>query len=150
MFQSVLILCIGNICRSPVAEGIFKKMSEQHQLGLSVSSAGVHAMVDDPAQPYSIEVARARGIDITAHRARQLSSEILLEHEIVLVMDETVRKIAMQQYPFATGKIKKIGHFRQKEIVDTYRTPKENFESMYVDIENCLQDWLQKIWDVKL
>ena len=150
MFHSVLILCIGNICRSPVAEGILKKMSGQHQLGLSISSAGVHAMVNDPAQPYSIEVARARGIDITAHRARQLSSEILLEHEIVLVMDETVRKIAMQQYPFATGKIKKIGHFRQKEIVDPYRKPKENFESMCVDIENCLQDWLQKIWGVKI
>ncbi len=149
MFHSVLILCIGNICRSPVAEGILKKMSEQYQLGLSVSSAGVHAMVDDPAQPHSIEVARARGVDITAHRARQLSAEILLEHEIVLVTDETVRKIAMQQYPFSTGKIKKIGDFRQQEIVDPYRKPKENFEAMYVDIENCLQDWLQKIWGVK-
>jgi len=149
MFQSVLMLCIGNICRSPVAEGILKKMSEQHQLGLTVSSAGVHAMVDDPAQPFSIEVAHAHGIDITAHHARQLTAEIIHAHDLILVTDEPVRKIAMQQHPFATGKIKKLGHFRNHEIVDPYRKPKENFEAMYVEIDACLHDWLQKIWGIK-
>lgn len=149
MFKSVLILCIGNICRSPVAEGLLKKISEQHQLGLSVSSAGVHAMVDDPAQPNSLAVAEENGIDITSHRARQLTADIINAHDIVLVTDETVRKIAMQQYPFATGKIKLIGHFRNFEIVDPYRKPKENFDTMYIDIENCLQDWLKKIWSIK-
>ena len=148
MFQSVLILCIGNICRSPVAEGLLKKLSEQHQLGLAISSAGVHAMVDEPAQPYSIEVTREHAIDITAHRARQLTTEIVYEHDIILVTDETVRKIAMQQYPFATGKIKKLGNFRNQEILDPYRQPKEAFENMYANIEICLQDWLHKIWGV--
>jgi protein-tyrosine phosphatase len=148
MFKSVLILCIGNICRSPVAEGLLKKMSEQHQLGLSVSSAGVHAIIDDPAQPNSLAVANEHGIDITSHRARQLTAEIINAHDLVLVTDEMVRKIAMQQFPFATGKIKLMGNFRHFEIVDPYRKPKANFDTMYVDIENCLKDWLQKIWNV--
>lgn len=150
MFKSVLILCIGNICRSPVAEGILKKMSEQHQLGLSISSAGVHAMIDEPAQPHSLTVAQENGMDITSHHARQLTQDIINAHELVLVTDETVRKIAMQQHPSATGKIKLIGHFRNFEIVDPYRKPKENFDVMYTDIEKCLQDWLQKIWGIKV
>lgn len=150
MFKSVLILCIGNICRSPVAEGILKKMSAQHQLGLTISSAGVHAMADEPAQPHSLAVAQENGVDITAHYARQLTADIMNAHELVLVTDETVRKIAMQQYPSATGKIKLIGNFRNFEIVDPYRKPKENFDAMYIDIENCLQDWLQKVWGVKV
>lgn len=150
MFQSVLILCIGNICRSPVAEGLLKKLSDQHQLNLRVSSAGVYAMVDESAQPYSIEVARDNALDIASHRARQLTAEIISSHDLVLVTDEGVRKIAMQQYPFATGKIKKLGHFNQKEILDPYRQPKEAFEKMYLDIEDCLQDWVKKILINKL
>lgn len=149
MFKSILILCIGNICRSPVAEGILKKMSEQHQLNLSISSAGVYAMVDEPAQPHSIEVAREHGVDITSHRARQLTRSMVAEHDIILVTDETVRRTAMQQYPFATGKIKKLGHFRHHEILDPYRQPKQAFDEMYLHIEGCLQDWLQKIWMIK-
>ena len=148
MFKSILILCIGNICRSPVAEGILKKLSEQHQLGLTVSSAGVHAMVDDPAQPHSIAVASENGIDIKSHRARQLTADIIQAHDLILVTDEPVRRIVMQQYPFATGKIKKLGNFRNQEIVDPYRKPKKDFETMYVDIEGCLQDWLKKIWRI--
>lgn len=150
MFKSVLILCIGNICRSPVAEGVLKKMSAQHNLGLSISSAGVHAMVDEPAQPHSLAVAEENGIDITSHRARQLTSEMINAHDLVLVTDEAVRKMATRQHPHATGKVKLIGHFRNFEIVDPYRKPKENFDTMYIDIENCLKDWLQKIWGVRV
>lgn len=150
MFQSVLVLCIGNICRSPVAEGILKKMSARHQLNLIISSAGVHAMVDDPAQPHSIAVAQEHEIDITNHQARQLTADILNQHELVLVTDETVRKIAMQQHPFAAGKIKKIGNFRNKEIDDPYQKPKQYFDIMYTDLENCLQDWMQKVWKVNI
>lgn len=149
MFKSVLVLCIGNICRSPVAEGLLKKMSNQHQLGLRISSAGVHAMVDEPAQPHSISVAGEHGVDITSHLARQLTADIINQHELVLVTDDTVRKIAMQQFPFATGKIKKMGDFRKKEIEDPYLKSKEHFDAMYVDINSCLQDWLQKVWGIK-
>jgi len=146
MFKSVLILCIGNICRSPVAEGILKKMSKQHNLGLSISSAGVHAMVDEPAQPHSLVVAEENGIDITSHRARQFNADMVNAHDLILVTDEKVRKIAMQQYPHATGKIKLIGHFRHFEIIDPYLKPKKNFDTMYVDLESCLHDWLKKVW----
>lgn len=150
MFQSVLVLCIGNICRSPVAEGILKKYAEQYHLNLSISSAGVHAMLDQGAQPHSISVADEHNIDITSHQAKQVTIEMMHEHELILVADDTVRKIASQQYPFATGKIKRIGHFRHEDIQDPYLKAKSYFDIMYQHLDLCLQDWLRKVWQVSI
>lgn len=146
MFKSILVLCLGNICRSPVAEGILKRHVEKNALDVVVSSAGVVAMVDYPADPFSIEVAQENDIDITAHRARQITSDLVKQHDLILVVDEEVRRIMAQRYPHALGKVKKIGHFSQKDIVDPYLQPKAAFETMYRDLDVCLNEWVEKFF----
>lgn len=88
---SVLFVCMGNICRSPTAEGVFRKLHQEiaPQIPLRVDSAGTHAYhVGDPPDLRSQEAAKARGIDIGTHRGRQVGFEDFLAFDYVLAMDQ--------------------------------------------------------------
>jgi len=66
----ILTLCIGNICRSPLAQGLLAQQLPGH----TVWSAGLGALVGEPADPMSVQIAAEHGLDISAHRAQQVSS----------------------------------------------------------------------------
>jgi len=118
-------------------------------MGLIVSSAGIYAGTENqPAQAHSISVAREHDIDISGHRARVLNDDIIEQHELILVADETVRKMTIHQYPSTSGKIKRIGHFRDRDIQDPYQKSKEHFDIMFNDIDACLKDWLKNVWRI--
>lgn len=149
MFKSVLVVCIGNICRSPVAEALLKHYSDKYQLGLTVASAGVHAMVGQNPQPHSQELASQHGIDISDYCAEQITQEMVNQYELIIALDDFIRQDLLQRYPFAAGKIKKLGFLNDDiDIDDPYKKDKTAFVQMYSDIEDCLQSWLEKVWDV--
>jgi protein-tyrosine phosphatase len=86
----VLMVCMGNICRSPTAEEVFRTIARRDapQLALEVDSAGTHDYhVGDPPDRRSIAAARARGYDLSALRARQLASQDFQRFDYVLVAD---------------------------------------------------------------
>ena len=85
---SVLVVCTGNVCRSPIAEGLLRAALEA-KLGdqaPSVASAGTMGWVGSGADPASVEAAAERGVDISAHRARELRSDEVLAADLVLAM----------------------------------------------------------------
>jgi protein-tyrosine-phosphatase len=83
----ILFVCTGNTCRSPLAEGIARRLVSDRQLpGVTVSSAGTSAWPDAPASDGALLVALENGIDLGEHRARQLSAEIVRDADLVLVM----------------------------------------------------------------
>mgnify|MGYP002653667005 CR=1 FL=1 len=87
---SVLFVCLGNICRSPLAEGVFRATVEN--AGLSdrflIDSAGTGAWhAGDPPDPRSIEVAARHGIDLSAQRARQVTDRDFTQFDFILAMD---------------------------------------------------------------
>jgi protein-tyrosine-phosphatase len=83
----VLFVCTGNTCRSPMAEGILKKMLEDQGVSaVGVSSAGICGLDNIPATPFAIQVARDRNVDISRHLSRQLTKKILDETDLVLAM----------------------------------------------------------------
>jgi protein-tyrosine phosphatase len=84
----VLVVCTGNVCRSPIAEGLLRAALEA-KLGdqaPSVASAGTMGWVGSGADPASVEAAAERGVDISAHRARELRSDEVLAADLVLAM----------------------------------------------------------------
>lgn len=86
----VLFVCMGNICRSPTAEGVFRKLLAEQapQLKLRVDSAGTHAYhVGQAPDARAIAAARLRGIDISTHRGRQASAEDFENFDYILAMD---------------------------------------------------------------
>jgi protein-tyrosine phosphatase len=96
-----LFVCTGNTCRSPMAEGIFRKyLAEKLQcdvdrldkMGYKIISASVMNMSDRPASAEAVTVCAAKGIDITAHRSRNLSREIVEESDLIFVMERMHQK----------------------------------------------------------
>ena len=74
MFKTILVVCSGNICRSPIGEGLLR---DRLRGKVTVSSAGCTALVGHPADPLAVEVAAEHNCDISAHRARQIDTELL-------------------------------------------------------------------------
>lgn len=85
---SILVVCTGNVCRSPIAEGLLRNALERRfgSGAPGVSSAGTQGWDGSPAMPESIEAAREREIDISGHVARRLSVRMVLDADLILAM----------------------------------------------------------------
>jgi protein-tyrosine phosphatase len=140
MIERVLVVCVGNICRSPMAEGLLRARLAGHP-GLSVGSAGLAALVGAPADPTAQELLRARGIDLAGHRARQLTPEMVAAHDLVLVMEKEHEWEVLDLVPEARGKVHRLGKFGGFDVPDPYRRPRAAFEEALALIERGLADF---------
>lgn len=87
----ILFVCMGNICRSPTAEGMFRHVlaAQAPQLQVEIDSAGTHDYhVGDPPDRRSIAAAKRRGIDLSSLRARSVAAEDFANYDLILAMDE--------------------------------------------------------------
>lgn len=141
MIRRILVVCIGNICRSPMAEGLIR----QAVPGVQISSAGVAALVGHGADPISVEIMAGVGVDISAHRARMLTDAIAREADLILVMDEQQKQHIASQYPYARGKVFRLGEASKQDIPDPYRHDPEVFRTVYAQIENGVHEWVKRI-----
>lgn len=141
MIRRVLVVCIGNICRSPMAEGLIR----QAVPGVQISSAGMSALVGHGADPIAVQIMAGVGVDISAHRARMLTDAIAREADLILVMDEQQKQQLATQYPYARGKVFKLGEASKQDIPDPYRQHPEVFRTVFSMIENGVTDWVKRI-----
>jgi protein-tyrosine-phosphatase len=134
----ILFVCTGNICRSPMAEGLLKKMRSD----FSVSSAGVSSMDGWNATPEAIDVMMERGIDISGHSARQVTGEMVNDADLVLTMTERHKKLLTTDYPEAEAKIFTLKEFAGTgiDIEDPYFTSKEFYEMIAREIAEALKE----------
>jgi protein-tyrosine phosphatase len=138
MARKLLVVCLGNICRSPMAKVVLQRELGE---GWEIDSAGLGALVGEPAVPEALQALARIGLDASAHRARQLDSDLLREAELVLVM-ETAQKIEVERiYPWACGRVFLLGHWEGIEIEDPYRRPQEIFDQTLALIERCGATW---------
>ncbi len=144
MFDRILVICTGNICRSPLAEALLRhKLSAR---GTQVSSAGTGALVGYPADPLSVEVAADHGLDLSAHRAQQVSLSQLGAVDLVLTLDQTHSDWLNAKYPQMRGRVHKLMRWSENaDVADPYRLPKAAFEAAWTDIERGVDDWLKKL-----
>lgn len=88
----VLFVCMGNICRSPTAEGVFEALVEREQLTtkIQIDSAGTHAYhIGEPPDARAQQAAQRRGVDLSQQRARRVRHEDFLEFDYVVAMDQS-------------------------------------------------------------
>lgn len=115
--NSILFICIGNICRSPMAEGLLKHAVPD----MAVLSAGISALVDKPADPLAVQIMREQGIDIGAHRARNLSAWMVRDADVILTMDARQKRFIEMHYPESANKVFRLCEAAGCDVPDPYR-----------------------------
>ncbi|WP_422616846.1 low molecular weight protein-tyrosine-phosphatase [Rhodoferax sp.] len=141
MMNVILTLCIGNICRSPLAQGLLTK----HLPGHTVWSAGLDALTGQPADPLAVQIATEHGFDIRAHRALQVTSFLCQKSDLILVMEQSHKSQLEQRFPGVRGKVYTLGQYGQFDIADPYRQPREAFDTAYAAIAQGVADWVPRI-----
>lgn len=144
MKWNVLVVCVGNICRSPMAAALLSQ--ELGRAGIAqVNSAGLSAMVGFSADPVAIELMRMMDLDISGHRARQLDEAMVRNHDLVLVMEGAHKAEVCRRYPWAIGKVFPLGMHNGSDISDPYQRPREEFERAFLLICQGVAEWSEKL-----
>lgn len=110
----------------------------------SIVSAGLNALVGMPAAEYACDVMRARGLDITGHRAAQIARSLCSAADLILVMDREQRRQIESQFSFARGRVFRLGEFSDIDIEDPYRRPRSEFERCAELLDICVNDWSRR------
>lgn len=142
--NNILTICVGNICRSPVAEALLRQQLPGHK----VWSAGLQAMIGEPAEPTAAEIAALHGLDVSAHRAQQIAGWMLTHADLVLVMEASQQQQLERLYPLARGRIHCLGEFGPQgpyDIADPYQQPRAAFEASHAAIALGVAEWVRRI-----
>ncbi|MEO0071277.1 MAG: low molecular weight protein arginine phosphatase [candidate division WOR-3 bacterium] len=115
---SILVVCTGNSCRSPIAAALLKEAFKKERV--IVTSAGTQAPVGSSPTKFAIEVAQEMGVDVSGHRARLLRPEMVEGADLVLVMEERHKERVVEMVPEAEVKTKFLGGYPdiKREIPD--------------------------------
>jgi len=149
----VLFVCMGNICRSPSAEGVFRRLLAERlpDLAIEIDSAGTHAYhVGNPPDRRSVEAARRRGIDITGLRARVVTPDDFEKYDLVLAMDRENVAILESRAPLQyRDRIRLFMQYAPQaytdEVPDPYYGGANGFEAVLDLLEEAAEGLLQEL-----
>ncbi|WP_312414610.1 low molecular weight protein-tyrosine-phosphatase Wzb [Pseudescherichia sp.] len=142
MFNKILVVCVGNICRSPTGERLLK----HYQPALTVESAGLGALVGKGADATATSVAEDHQLSLSGHSARQISGRMCREYDLILVMEKRHIAALCEIAPEMRGKVMLFGHWDgEREIPDPYRKSREAFEAVYTLLDRSARQWAQAL-----
>lgn len=142
MIRSILVVCTGNICRSPIGE----RLLQQKLPALTITSAGTCAVTGHPVDVHAQKVAALHGLSLEDHRARQLTAEMMQQCDLILAMEsEQINRISLIA-PEMRGKALLFGLWvKEQEIPDPYGKSMEAFEYVYRLLGEASQEWAVRL-----
>jgi protein-tyrosine-phosphatase len=151
--MNILFVCTGNICRSPMAEGIMKKSLWMAKMkNVAVSSAGTLALDGNKATKEAFMASRDQGVDLSEHRARMIDKEMVERSDMICVMGLEQREAILEEFPEAEKKICFLGKFidgseGREEIQDPYGNSIYHYRLCFSEISMAVKgliDFLQR------
>lgn len=143
MFRNILITCVGNICRSPMAEALMAYKQET----LTVKSAGIHVIPGSKADPNAIKIMQDEcALDIRNHRAQLIQERIAIKADLILAMEQEHVDLIKRSFPICRGKTYLMGKWiGGKDIPDPYNRGREAFQTSLSLIEQSVDEWVKRI-----
>ena len=138
--KSIIFVCLGNICRSPLAEAVAKRLNVDHNLNMTIDSAGTGSWhIGQTPCDNSIQVAREHGLDISAYQGRQISVYDFDNYDLVVALDGSnyndLKKLGCEN-------LTKLGNygFKGEDVPDPYFFDGfEGFEKVYEMIDTAVE-----------
>jgi len=159
MINTVLFVCTGNTCRSPMAEGIFKKMLKKRTVDdnkCNIISAGISALPEMSPTYEAISAASEQGVDISQYKTLQLQEDLVKKADLILVMSHIHKDYILRKFPFAQNKVLLLKKYARKGELKNTQSRGENYEivdpigkpiNIYRDVAMELRTNLEKILD---
>ncbi|MFU8862294.1 MAG: low molecular weight phosphotyrosine protein phosphatase [Rhodobacterales bacterium] len=142
MFNSVLVVCVGNICRSPLGERLLRQALPD----LEVTSAGINALVGKPADKTTSKVAAEHGLSLHGHVARQFTADIGVAHDLILVMEPGHKREIARVAHHLDGRVMLFDKWTtERGIADPYLKPIEFHETIYTAISAAAHEWAKRL-----
>lgn len=139
MIRNILVVCEGNLCRSPIAQALLTRSLP----GLTVASAGLSAIDGRPADTVTHGLSYTRGIDLSAHRAARLDGRMCLAADLIFAMEQQQVHAIETAYPFTRGRVYRLAG--TSDIPDPYRQPHARYECAIALIEQGVRDWVARV-----
>lgn len=144
----ILIVCTGNICRSPVAAALLQdRLKRQGLTEWQVTSAGTWAQDKRGASQYSVEIMAEQGLDITEHRATMIDYDLIKKSDLVLCMESGHMEALQVEFPTQAKKVYLLSEMvdRNYSISDPYGRSKDAYYRMVSDVAGIIDDGLDRI-----
>lgn len=141
MIKTILVVCVGNICRSPMAQYLIDRQLS----GVTVLSAGLDAVVGSAPDSLAIRVAAELGLEIAPHRAQQINASLVSGADLILVMEGAHKYEIMRRHPGASGKVFRLGEIGRFDVPDPYRKPISDFYAAFELIRQGVAAWAPRI-----
>jgi protein-tyrosine phosphatase len=142
MIKSVLVVCVGNICRSPAGERLLAKSCPS----LRVESAGIAALEGHAADATMAEIAAENGLSLANHVARQFTAELAAEFDLILALEKGHIRVITQKAPAASGKVMLLGQWLDtQEIADPYQKSRTFYTLVFEQVKQACAAWAPKL-----
>src|SRR5262245_35599896 len=145
---SVLVVCQGNICRSPFAEACLRALLAERGLTLEVRSAGLDTTPGKPAHPHTLAFAERRKLSLEAHATTRLEAALVDRSDLILVMEIAQKQQLQSLHPASHGKVMVLGHFDPDgvlEIADPYGKELGDFQRCFEQITRSCEALVQHL-----
>lgn len=142
MFNRILVVCDGNICRSPTVAAMLRELKPEK----IISSAGLVGLVGQGMEATARAVAEENGLDCGTHVARKLDSELCRDSDLILVMESRQKERLGRAFPEASGKTFLLSHWNGgHDIPDPYKRGRDAFERIYPPMREATKAWAEKL-----
>jgi protein-tyrosine-phosphatase len=148
----ILFVCTGNICRSPMAEGLLRQRLAKAGLATEhrVASAGVWALDGRPASEHAVAVMAAQGIDITGHIAHTVTAEDMARASLILVMSRDHKQVLLNTWPQYAWKVHRLSEMtgKKRDVRDPYGQPTAAYRTAAEVIARYIDDGFERILEL--
>ncbi len=146
---SILIVCTGNLCRSPMAMALLRARLGRDEVrrDWQVESAGTWAAEGRPASAFAIEEMARRGLDLSTHRAHRVTTELVAEADLVLVMETNHAEALKLAFPEHAHKVYLLSEMvgKRYDIDDPYGGTREEHAAIARELEGLIEAGYERI-----